>query len=151
MKKFFYNLFVAYKDIINAFKFRKEMKNKEKNLDSEFKELGLSVNWLGNVVYTQVNCTDRELVDADYSINDMVMKKLKPYVDYFGKLQWGEYLIPQVSNLQDETGEMTLSFLFLFVYEPIVFTFGKLFKLLLLMGVLGVSVWGIVQYIETFM
>lgn len=151
MKKFFNNLVIAFKDIINAIKFRNEMKSLEMMEEEEFTNLDLHTNWLGNVVYTQVNFTDRELVDADYSIHNMVLKKMQKYVDFFNKHNWSEYLYPQVSNLQEEDGNITLTYMFLFVYKPIVFTFWKFIKFLLLLGGLGVGIYWLVWYIGTFM
>lgn len=151
MRRFFSNFVIAIKDIINAVKFRSEMKTLEMLEDEEFTNLDLHTNWLGNVVYTQINFTDRELVDADYSIHTMVLKRMQNYVDFFNKHNWSEYLYPQVSNLQEEDGNITLTYMFLFVYKPIVFTFWKLIKFLLLVGAMGVSIYWLIWYIGTFM
>lgn len=151
MKKFFKNFIIAVKDIINAFKFRNEMKTLELTDDEDFTKLDLHTNWLGNVVYTQVNFTDRELVDADYSIHDMVLKKMQVYVDFFNKHNWCEYLYPQVSNLQEEDGNITLTYIFLFIYKPIVFTFWKLIKFLLLIGGISTIIYYLIWYIGTYM
>lgn len=151
MKKFFKNFIIAVKDIINAFKFRNEMKTLELADDEDFTKLDLHTNWLGNVVYTQVNFTDRELVDADYSIHDMVLKKMQVYVDFFNKHNWCEYLYPQVSNLQEEDGNITLTYIFLFIYKPIVFTFWKLIKFLLLIGGISTIIYYLIWYIGMYM
>lgn len=151
MKKFFKNFIIAVKDIINAFKFRNEMKTLELTDDEDFTKLDLHTNWLGNVVYTQVNFTDRELVDADYSIHDMVLKKMQVYVDFFSKHNWCEYLYPQVSNLQEEDGNITLTYIFLFIYKPIVFTFWKLIKFLLLIGGISTIIYYLIWYIGMYM
>lgn len=151
MKRFFSNIVIAVKDIINAVKFRNHMKSLEMMEDEEFTNLDLHTNWLGNVVYTQINFTDRELVDADYSIHTMVLKRMQKYVDFFNKHNWSEYLYPQVSNLQEEDGNITLTYMFLFVYKPIVFTFWKFIKFLLLVGAMGVSIYWLIWYIGTFM
>lgn len=151
MIRFFKNFLIAIKDIINFFNFRREMKYLEMENDEKFKELKLKRNWLGNVIYAQVDCNDRELVDADYSIYDLTMKKIQPYVNYFGELNWSEYLVPEIANLQDEEGEITLSFLFLFVYKPIVFTFWKLIKFILLLGIIAALVFLSLWCIETYM
>lgn len=151
MKKFFNNFIIACKDIFNAFKFKKQMKLYELSEDDEFQKLNLHTNWLGNVVYTQINFTERDLVDVDYSVHDMVMKGMEPYIDYFKKINWAEYLIPQVSNLQEEDGEMTLSYIYLFMFIPKVFTFGKLIKLLLAIAIIVSAIWGGIWYIGTYM
>lgn len=151
MGKIFRNIFIAIKDIINFFVFRREMKILDIGSDEEFKNLKLKRNWLGNVVYAQIDCSDRELVDADYSIYDLSMKKMQPYIDFFNKLKWSEYLVPEIANLQDEDGEITLSFLFLFVYRPIVFTFWKLIVFLMSLGLLSVLIYFVIWCIGTYM
>lgn len=151
MKRFFKNFGIAIKDIYNAFKFRNEIKTLEVGEDEEFVKLNLHTNWLGNVAYTQLNFTEKDLIDNDYSIHDMTLKGIQPYVDYFEKLGWADYLIPQISNLQEEDGEITLSYIYLFVYMPKVFTFWKLFKLLLSIGALGGIIYSIIWYIGTYM
>lgn len=150
MKQFFKNFIIACKDILNAFSFKKHMKLLEAMEEEEFVKLDLHTNWLGNVVYTQINFTEKDLIDVDYSVHDMVMKGMNPYIDYFKKMGWAEYLIPQVSNLQEED-EMTLSYLYLFVFVPKVFTFWKLFKLLFSVAALTSGIWLLVWYIGTYM
>ena len=116
MKKFFVNLWISCLDIINAFKFRNEIKTLDIGDDEEFRALKLQTNWLGNVVYTQLDFTEKDLMDNDYSIHDMTLNAMKPYIEYFEELGWADYLIPQISNLQEENGDMTLSYVYLFVF-----------------------------------
>lgn len=152
MGTFFRNLITAIKDIFNAYKFRKEIKTLELLEDEDFRELNLKTNWLGNVVYTQIDFTDEALAERDYSVHDMVMAGMKPYIDFFEKIGWSEYLIPQVSNLtEEENGNMTLSYLYLFVFVPKVFSFWKLLKLILALTGIGGIIYGIVWYIGTYM
>jgi hypothetical protein len=148
----FKNLITSIKDIFNAYNFRKEMKTLEIMEDEEFQNLKLKTNWLGNVVYTQIDFSDQALAEHDYSVHDMVMSAMQPYISYFEKIGWADYLIPQVSNLTDEdNGDMTLSYLYLFVFVPKVFSFWKLLKLILALTGLGGIIYGIVWYIGTYM
>ena len=151
MKKFFVNLWVACLDIINAFKFRNEMKSLDIGDDEKFRALKLKTNWLGNVVYTQLDFTEKELIDNDYSIHDLTLNAMKPYIEFFEELGWADYLIPQVSNLQEEDGNMTLSYIYLFVFVPKVFTFWKIIKFLFSIAALTSGIWWLVWYIGTSM
>lgn len=114
-------LTIKIKDVINFFKFRHQMRNLKKT-DITFNELKLNYNWLGNIVYTQLNCTEDEIAKYNYSPIDVVMNKIKPHIDYLTGLGWGEYLIPEVTNFIDDEGNNTLSYLILFVYSPIKFS-----------------------------
>ena len=137
-------------DIINFFVFSHQMK-KLSNESTEFNSLGLKVNSIGNVVYFQLNCTDNELVENNYSPIDMVMNKIKNHIDYMNELGWGEYLIPQITNFVDDKGNQTLSYLILFIYSPILFTFRKLFYFILGTGGI-VGIYFIIKWlIETYM
>lgn len=151
MKKFFINLSTSFMDIINAFKFKRQMKYLEISEDEEFKKLNLHTNWLGNVVYTQINFTEKDLMNVDYSVYDLAMEGIKPYVEYFDKNGWSEYLVPQISNIEDENGEMTLSYMYLFIYMPKVFTFWKMIKFLSFITILIFTIYyGIKWYIGMY-
>ena len=130
------SIIIEIKDIINFFKFKHDMK-KHQN-DAKFKSLNLNRNWLGNIVYTQVNCTEDELQINGYSPIDMVMNKIKPHIDYLTDLGWGEYLIPEITNFVDEDDNPTLTYLVIFLYTPIKFSFGKLFYRLLILSIITV-------------
>lgn len=130
---------IKIKDIINFFKFRNQMRKLKKS-DNMFNDLKLNHNWLGNIVYTQLNCTDDDIAKYNYSPIDAVMNAIKPHIDYLTELGWGEYLIPEITNFIDEDGNNTLSYLVLFVYAPIKFSLLKfVYKLiaLLVLGIIG--------------
>lgn len=107
-----------FKDLSNFFKFRRQIRNEEKRRDSSFNKFKLKHNWLGNIVYVQIDCTDTDFMNANYSPEDMLGMKLRPIVSYLStELGWGDYLVPQVSNFVDEDGNITLSYGVLFVFS----------------------------------
>lgn len=128
--------FIKIKDVISFFKFRKQIKKLKKS-SVTFNELGLNHNWLGNIVYLQLNCTDEEIAKYNYSPIDAVMNKIKPHIDYLTELGWGEYLIPEITNFIDDDGNNTLSYLVLFVYAPIKFSLLRfIYKIIIIFGLL---------------
>ena len=113
-------------DARNFFRFRRDIRREFYRRDSEFNKLGLKRNWLGNVVYYQLNCTDEDLMNFDYSVDRMVAKRLEPIIKYLDEdLNWGESLRLQISNFVDEDGNSTLSYGALFVFVPEELTFVK--------------------------
>ena len=128
------------KDFINFIKFKKDIKREIKRRDSGFNKLKLQRNWLGNVVYLQLNCSDDDLMNFNYNEEYMVMEKLKPVVNYLSsELNWGDYLQMQVSNFVDEEGNKSLSYGVLFVFTgyrltPIKFIIATIVTLALLVG-----------------
>ena len=86
-----------FKDLSNFFKFKRQIKKEIKRRDSTFNKLKLKQNWLGNIVYVQIDCTDEDLMNANYNAEAMLDIKLKPIVSYLsGELGWGDYLVPQI-------------------------------------------------------
>lgn len=138
------------KDLSNYFKFRKEMTAAEKFRDSKFNQYGLKLNWLKNVVYTQIDCTDEDLMNFDYDEERMVMSKIEPIVKYLGGegLGWSDYLSPQISNFVDELGEPTLSYGVLFVFSPYRLTFTKaIINAIVTLGLFGSAIWAILKFL----
>lgn len=138
------------KDLSNYFKFRKEMTAAEKFRDSKFNQYGLKLNWLKNVVYTQIDCTDEDLMNFDYDEERMVMSKIEPIVKYLGGegLGWSDYLSPQISNFVDEFGEPTLSYGVLFVFSPYRLTFTKaIINAIVTLGLFGSAIWAILKFL----
>lgn len=136
-------------DVINYFKFRREMTHEFYVRDSKFNKLGLHLNWLKNIVYTQINCTDEDLMNANYDQETMVLRKIRPMVEYLGtELNWSDYLIPQISNFVDEDGEPSLSFGILFVYTPYRLTWTKaIIGLISTIGIIGVGIWASLKFL----
>ena len=88
----------SFKDLTNFFKFKREMKREFYKRDSKFNRFKLKINTIGNVVYMQLNCTDEDLMNANYDSETMVMRKIQPVVEYLSReLDWGDYLTPQIT------------------------------------------------------
>ena len=110
----------AFMDFKNFFKFNKAISRELSEPKSGMNTLGIKRNWLGNILYVQINCTDSDLRNADYNFDRMVMTKLRPVVQYLGKdLGWSDYLVPQVNNFVDEDNNPSLSYGVLFIFYPI--------------------------------
>ena len=93
------------KDLSNFRKFKKDIKREIQRRDSLFNKYKLQKNWLGNVVYVQIDCSDEDLMNANYDSETMLKMKLSPIVTYLSsELGWGDYLTPQISNFVDEDG-----------------------------------------------
>ena len=84
----------CYIDIKNFFLFRKEMKRLSEDSRSEFNQLGLNVNWLGNIVYThKMIGKDRAIAFDDRLISGYLKEQTQIEHSYlFDKLNWGEFL-----------------------------------------------------------
>lgn len=132
------------KDLINYFRFKKEMKTEFYRKDSQFNKLDLHLNWLGNVVYTQLNFKNEDFMNFNYDAEAMVTKRIQPIVEYLSRdMNWGDYLTPQISNFVDEDNNPTLSYGVLFVYSPYRLTVGKLImNFLVTVGIItGICIW----------
>lgn len=123
--------FQGFRDIANFFRFRREMKALYKLRDSKFNKYNLHINKFGNILYTQINCSDNDFMNANYDYDRMVMMKLQPITDYLSEeLNWGDYLTMQVQNFVDEeTNEASLSYGILFIFKGYSMTMVKAFWL----------------------
>jgi hypothetical protein len=139
----------SFFDIKNFFRFRKDIKMELAEPKSGMNNLGIKRNWLGNILYMQINCTDTDLMNAGYDFDRMVMIKLKPAVQYLGQdLGWSEYLVPKVNNFVDEEGNPTLSYGILFIYTGYRMTLTKaLLWMLGVLGVIGIGIWALCRYL----
>lgn len=139
----------CFYDLINFFKFRKMIKNEMKRADSKMTQLNIKRNWLGNILYVQLNCTDTDFMNAEYVYDRMLMIKLKPYIEYLSKeLGWTDYLVPQISNFVDDEGNMSLSFGILFIFTGYSLTLTKfLIGMLTFFGLLGAGLWYIFNFL----
>ena len=138
-----------FKDLSNFFKFRRQIKKEIKRRDSTFNKLKLKQNWLGNIIYVQINCTDEDLMNANYNAEAMLDIKLKPIVSYLsGELGWGDYLVPQVSNFVDEDENITLSYGILFIFTGYKLTFTNFITYTLgMLAFLGVGIWALLKFV----
>ncbi len=139
----------SIQDIRNFIKFKKDIKREINRRDSKFNKFKLKKNWLGNVVYVQIDCTDEDLMNANYDAETMLKNKLSPIVTYLSsELNWGDYLTPQISNFVDEDGNITLSYGILFVFTGYRLTFTKaLVWLGILTLLLGGGIWTLCHYL----
>ena len=138
-----------FKDLSNFFKFRRQIKKEIKRRDSTFNKLRLKQNWLGNIIYVQIDCTDEDLMNANYNAEAMLDIKLKPIVSYLsGELGWGDYLVPQVSNFVDEDENITLSYGVLFIFTGYKLTFTNFITYTLgMLAFLGVGIWALLKFV----
>ena len=138
-----------FKDLSNFFKFRRQIKKEIKRRDSTFNKLKLKQNWLGNIIYVQINCTDEDLMNANYNAEAMLDIKLKPIVSYLsGELGWGDYLVPQISNFVDEDENISLSYGVLFIFTGYKLTFTNFITYTLgMLAFLGVGIWALLKFV----
>jgi hypothetical protein len=66
-------IYQCFMDFKNFFVFRKEISRELAEPKSGMNTLEIKRNWLGNILYTQINCTDADLMNSDYDFNRMVM------------------------------------------------------------------------------
>lgn len=139
----------SIQDIRNFFRFKKDIKREIKRRDSKFNKFKLKKNWLGNVIYVQIDCDDEDLMNANYDAENMLKIKLSPIVTYLSsELNWGDYLTPQISNFVDEDGNLTLSYGILFVFTGYRLTFTRaLVYLLLSLGIIGGGIWALCHFL----
>ena len=138
------------KDLANFRKFKKEIKAEIKRRDSLFNKYKLNLNWLGNVIYVQINCTDDDYMNANYDESHMIDMKLAPIVTYLSsELGWGEYLDWQISNFTDEEGNPSLSYGVLFIFRGYRLTFTKaLINILVSLGLIGGGIWALCHFLR---
>ena len=138
-----------FKDLSNFFKFKRQIKKEIKRRDSTFNKLKLKQNWLGNIVYVQIDCTDEDLMNANYNAEAMLDIKLKPIVSYLsGELGWGDYLVPQISNFVDEDENISLSYGVLFIFTGYKLTFTNFITYTLgMLAFLGVGIWALLKFV----
>ena len=80
------------------------MKRLSEDSRSEFNQLGLNVNWLGNIVYThKMIGKDRAVAFDDRLISGYLKEQTQIEHSYlFDKLNWGEFLITYFVEFSDE-------------------------------------------------
>lgn len=142
----FFQFFI---DLKNFIKFKKDIKKEMSRAQSGMTTMNIKRNWFGNILYTQINCTDADLMNVDYDYDRMLDVKLKPIVSYLsGELGWGEYLVPQISNFVDDDGNPTLSYGVLFIFTGYSLTLTKLLIWSLIsLGAVGFGLFKLFQFI----
>jgi hypothetical protein len=137
-----YNLKIVqdFADLVNLLKFIRQIGREKRNKDSKFNEFGLQRNWLGNIIYVQIDGDDTDLMGADFNPNGVLDTKLKPIVTYLGtELGWSDYLVPVISNFVTDDDKLTLSYGVMFMFTGYSLTLTKLFwgALLSILGIAG--------------
>lgn len=147
-----WGIVLAFRDIINFFKFKKEIREEIKNPHSKFNAFGLNRNKLGNVLYIQCDFVDSDFMGADYNNERMVMNYLKPIIMYLNDdIRWGEYLDIQISQFYDEDELPTYSYAVEFLYIFQKFSFKWLFKWISIILGVGVSFFVLLKIISIFL
>ena len=121
MLRFIENIIQCVNDVKAYRQFRKDVKYELSRADSKMTKYNIKENWLGNVLYVQINCTDLDLRTAEFDTDRMLLMKMKPIVEYLGdELGWSEYLVPQISNFE----WIITDFLFIhrFIIYPLIST-----------------------------
>ena len=137
------------RDFRNFLQFKKDVKSEMKRAKSKMTIYNIKRNWLGNILYVQINCTDADLMNNDYDHDRMLLMRMKPIVDYLsGELGWGEYLVPQINNFVDDEGNSSLSYGVLFIFTGYSLTMTKfLIYSILNLGILGAGIWALFRYV----
>ena len=139
----------SIEDYIAFKRFKKDIKHELKNPESPIHKFKIKRNWLGNILYMQLDCTEYDFLSADYSYDRMLENKIMPVVSYLGtELGWGDYLVPQISQFVDENGEESLSFGVMFIFQGYSLTITKvLLTGLFGLGILSGTVWALCHYL----
>jgi len=123
----------AFYDIKNFLKFRREILDLKKDPNSKFNKLGLKVNKLGNVVYTQ-KIMDRNRVIGlnDRQKNLYLIDVSQTEHNYlFDELLWGEYLLTEFIDFADEEGNMSGYYGITFTFTPMTINNPRFYWILL--------------------
>ncbi len=134
----------AYLDVKNFLKFRKEIKDLKRDPNSKFNKLGLKVNWLGNIVYTQKIMDHNRVIGLDERRKNLyLIETTTPEHTYlFDELVWGEYLVTEFIDFSDEQGNISGYYGITFTFTPMTVNNPRLYWILLLYLILfGVIIW----------
>lgn len=141
----------AFRDAYVYVKFKKTIRDEKKDPDSKMNVYGINVNKFGNVLYVQYNFTDDDFMGADYNNERMVMRKLKPAIQYLNtELNFGEYLRPEIFQFYDEDDNPTLSYGITFTFVPYVLSKKAIYYLigsLFLLAGLGFGIYSLSNYV----
>ncbi|MBS7363238.1 MAG: hypothetical protein KIH03_05455 [Paludibacteraceae bacterium] len=137
------------RDFKNFLQFNKDVNSEMKRANSKMTRFNIKKNWLGNILYVQINCTDADLMNNDYDYDRMLLMRMKPIVDYLSQeLGWGEYLVPQINNFVDDEGNPSLSYGVLFIFTGYSLTITKfLIYSILNLGILSAGIWALFHYV----
>lgn len=142
----------CWDDIRNFLLFRREMKALSSDPNSMFRQMDLSLNKLGNVVYThKIMDRDRVLTFSQPLKNAWLIDVTQNEHRYlFDELNWGEYLITRFVEFSDEDGNKSGYYGVTFTFEPMTVNNPKVYRLLLFyLAVFGLAVWTCRHWIAT--
>lgn len=106
---FFKRIKVAFLDVRNFFKFRKDISKEADWHLSKFNEFNLHMNKLKNIIFTTVNIPiDYELHAKDDMKFRYLLDLVKPINTYLANdLSWGEYLTCRFLHFEDSENPTT--------------------------------------------
>ena len=136
------NVFVqSYKDIVNFFRFKNQIKREKKNPMSKFNAYQLKTNWLGNCIYTQKVLTETQMMADEKQKYIFLLDLTRPENNYFtNDLFWSEYLTFDTYNFTEEDTEMpSNTYGIVWKFIPYTFNTPKFYKALMLVGVILVT------------
>lgn len=120
-------------------RFRKTVKKEFLKRDSKMNQYNIKSNTLGNILYVQLNCDKSDYINASYNEEDMLMTKMRPITYYLDdELDFGDYLIPQVSNFVDEENNPTFSYGIVFVFTGYSLTITKTIIYAVILAILAI-------------
>lgn len=137
-------LISCYLDIKHFFMFRKEMKDLASDPRSSFSQMGLKVNWLGNIVYThKILDQDRVLYFNERQKNHYLIDNTRMEHDFlFHDRNWGEYLVTNFVEFSDERDNPSGYYGIEFRFVPISLFNKKIFLwALFYIIVFGLPIW----------
>ena len=64
------------RDFKNVLQFKKDVNSEMKRANSKMTRFNIKKNWLGNILYVQINCTDADLMNNDYDYDRMLLMRM---------------------------------------------------------------------------
>jgi hypothetical protein len=141
--------YIAWKDIQNFFRFRRDIKEEKNNVSSTFNKLNLKTNWLGNIVYTQKVLSRTQMMNHDLNQRYIyLLDQTRPENEYFDKdLMWGEYLTFNTYNFYDPNEGETDTYAIIWKFSPFALGTSRFFwSCVLLCGIICGTLMGLVKY-----
>lgn len=138
------SLYSCWLDIKCFFIFRRTMKRLAKDPRSKFRQMGLKLNSLGNVVYThKIMNEDRVLYLNDRQKNAYLIDVTMGEHQYlFDELNWGEFLLTSFVEFADENDNPSGYYGVEFKFTPISLGNMRIYKFLLFYAILlGLPLW----------
>ena len=130
----------AWLDVKNFRLFRKEMFALAADPKSKFRQLGLKVSKSGNIVYLQRVLSQEQENYLDDRQKALLLRDLtmQEHEYLFTELMWGEYLITQFHDFEDENGTPSCCHGITFTFRPLVIDNWKIWRAVIL-WIIGLS------------